>query len=98
MKNFEKTYTVEGSSGEHTIKVSTGDGKIKIHCDCEAGIHKRLCKHVIQLVTTDAELSPFLADAHLDVAFDNLFYAQDDIKRLQDEARKTKSKIEKAIF
>ncbi len=98
MKDFEKTYTIQGSSEEHTIKVTVHDGKLNIRCDCEAGIHKRLCKHIIQLATSDEELQPFLVDANLDKAFDNIFYAKKEIERLQGESRRLRIKIEKAIF
>ena len=98
LADLSKTVTVQGSSGEYVIDVKATDSKLQIHCSCEAGIHKRLCKHVIELARTDSEIQPFIVDAGLTTAFDDYFYFKNEVERLQGEMRRLKKKIEKVIF
>ena len=98
MEKFSKTVKVQGTSSEHTITVTAGDGIVKIHCDCEAGIHRRLCKHIIEYANSDIDLQPYLMGANLGTAFENYYYTKKEIDRLQSETRRLKNKIEKAIF
>ncbi|MDD4871971.1 MAG: hypothetical protein PHR77_15550 [Kiritimatiellae bacterium] len=44
----------KSSSNEpHTVYFGTNKGKIVISCDCQAGIHRQLCKHKIALAAGD---------------------------------------------
>lgn len=98
MAELEKTVEVQGTENVYSVEVKAGNGRVKIRCNCEAGIHKRLCKHVIHVARTDADLQPFLVGANLENLFDNYYYAKKEIERLQAENRQTRIKIEKAIF
>lgn len=98
MEEFKKTITVQGSSDEHTITISVSDGKLKMHCDCPAGIRHQLCKHVIGVARNDIELQPYVADVNLTSAFDDYYFANAEIERLQAEKRRLRKKIEKVIL
>lgn len=98
MDNLEKTIEVQGTEKEYTVEVKADKGKIKMRCNCEAGIHKRLCKHITYVATTDEDLKPFLVDANLYDAFSEIHHLKKEIERMQAENRRLRIKIEKAIF
>jgi len=98
MEDFTKTVTVKGSSGEHTLIIKAESGVLKIHCDCQAGIYKKLCKHVIECINTDKDLQSYLTNTKLGNALEKYYDAKNEIDRLQGEVRRLKRNIEKELF
>ena len=48
---------VISSAGEpYNVKFSLNENKLKVLCDCPAGIYGKLCKHKIGLLANDASL------------------------------------------
>ena len=56
MIEFFKSFSVQGSSGVYNVKFTSNRFGVKANCDCMAGVHHQLCKHVTQFIETDEEI------------------------------------------
>ncbi len=88
------------------VTFSVKDGKLTVFCDCQAGIHRNICKHKIGLSMLEAswlhDSSQFeqLNKAHslvLQSELSNLLPEYIEIMRQRDEINKSFKRIKKKV-
>ena|GEM_PF-3197918 len=95
MSDFKKIFQVEGSSGIHNVQFAVVNGELEAHCDCQAGIYRQLCKHVLQCALKDDDVKKVLEEyGNLAVCIEYQ-EIKEQIEKLQSKSRRLKSKLVK---
>ena len=97
MNDFQKNFQVEGSSGVHNVQFTLINGELKAYCDCQAGIYRQLCKHVLQCALKDDDVKKVLDEHGLLTVCTEYQEAKDQIEKLQAKSRRLKSKLVKGF-
>jgi hypothetical protein len=94
------------SNKPHTVYFGTNNGKLVISCDCQAGIHRQLCKHKIAIASGDkamlydAAQENDLATVHSWIKktkFSDLLAELNEALHIETEAKERVSKLKKKI-
>lgn len=93
---------VIGSSGsEYSVTVRADEKQIKATCNCQAGKHGLLCKHIKQvldeLYKTNSLFKAHYEMSGMHAALEELAIAEHELERLKKEVSDKKKKISRLI-
>lgn len=98
MIEFDKTFEVQGSSGNtYTVRFAANALGIKASCTCAAGTRKQICKHLIQAMENDAEIKMTLSERGIADFYADYLKSKkqfDDVAREVKKLEKSTSKLE----
>ena len=97
MNDFNKTFQIEGSSGTHNVQFTLINGELKAYCDCQAGIYRQLCKHVLQCALKDDDIKKVLDEQGILAVCTEYQESKEQIEKLQAKSRRLKSKLVKVF-
>ena len=106
------TILSKSSSGDsYTVTFYLEENTISAFCSCPAGKHRKLCKHVLQLIdgndsmlydsnqkTTLAEIRSHLQNTSIPSLFSELGDKEVVLKKAQQDLKKAKKNIEKQLL
>ena len=103
---------VKSSSGEpYTVSFYIDKNNISATCSCPAGIYRMLCKHIIHIISDDdsilydknhkktmKKICAHLQNTKIPLFFSKWKESEEVLKRAQQNAKKSKKILEKAII
>ena len=95
---IDKTFEVEGSTGNHKVRITADENGVKAFCDCPAGIRHQLCKHVIDCIAGDAEIKAALQENNALNIFEEYVTKKAEVEKLQDSVARLKKKLAKSLL
>lgn len=106
-----KILSKSSSGNPYTVTFFLEENTISAFCSCPAGEHRKLCKHVLQMLDSndsilyDSSQKPILAriSSHLQSTsipplLSGLCDKETLLKKMQDEVKKAKKSIEKILL
>ena len=103
---------VKSTSGDpYTVSFHIDKNDISASCSCPAGIYRMLCKHIIHLISDDdtilydrnqkklmRQIYTHLQKTNIPLLFSKWKESEELLKRVQQNAKKSKRNLEKAII
>ena len=103
---------VKSSSGDpYTVSFYIDKNDISASCSCPAGIYRMLCKHIIHIISDDdtilydtkqknlmRQIYIHLQKTNIPLLFSKWKESEELLKRAQQNAKKSKRNLEKAII
>lgn len=65
MIELDKSFSVQGSSSVYNVRFVSNNFGVKASCECAAGSHHQLCKHITQFIESDEEIISALREEGL---------------------------------
>jgi len=109
--NYIEVFVKSSSGDPYTVKFYLDENEISASCSCPAGIYRMLCKHIIHLISDDdsilydknqkklmKQISSHLQKTNIPSLLCELNESEMLLKKAQQEAKKAKKNIEKAII
>lgn len=103
MEKFEKEFDVAGNvvvgiKQIHVVRIVSDGQTVHAHCDCMAGEHKTLCKHVLKCIDEDKEIRYALTQCgYLQVYEEHLMMLK-EAEKMKREAKNLKKKFERLFL
>jgi hypothetical protein len=79
----------------HCVTFTFLAGRLSVHCNCEAGIYGKLCKHKVRLLSGDESML-FAKDMKADLAMIQEWVKQTDFPEMVKAFREAETSVEEA--
>jgi len=110
-ENYIEVLAKSSSGNPHTVRFYFGENDLSVFCSCPAGVYRRICKHILHLISNDdsilydrnqkklmKQIDTHLQKTTIPSLLSELNKSEALLKKAQQRAKKAKINLEKAIL